>query len=140
MASAEKTIDVAVPVTAAYNQWRQYERFPEFMEGIEEVRQIDERTLHWRANIGGKQEEWDAQIIDEVPDQRIAWQSTGGKANAGVVRFEPIDGANTRIHLQIDYEPEGIMEKVGDAVGMVDRRMEGDLQRFKDLVERRAAA
>ncbi|MEX2374793.1 MAG: SRPBCC family protein [Dehalococcoidia bacterium] len=140
MASAEKSIEINVPVNTAYDEWRQYERFPQFMEGIEEVRKLDDRTLHWRASIGGKEEEWDARIIDEVPAERIAWQSIDGATNAGVVRFEAIDAVTTRVNLQLDYQPEGFIEKAGDMLGVVSRRVEGDLERFKEMVERKAAA
>ncbi|MEX0762067.1 MAG: SRPBCC family protein [Dehalococcoidia bacterium] len=133
----EKSIDVAVPVSTAYNQWTQFELFPEFMEGVEEVRQLDDRHIHWRASIGGNEEEWDAEITAQIPDQRIAWRSIGGKENAGVVTFHPVDPDTTRITLQIVYEPEGVMENVGDALGVVDRRAEGDLERFKEMIESR---
>ncbi|MEX2599925.1 MAG: SRPBCC family protein [Dehalococcoidia bacterium] len=140
MASTEKTIDVNMPVAAVFDQWRQYEQFPQFMEGIEEVRRVDENLLHWRASIGGKTEEWDARVVEETPGERIAWESTEGKPNAGAVQFEPVDAATTRVILRMDYEPEGMIEKAGDVLGMVSRRVEGDLQRFKEMVEKRAAA
>lgn len=133
----EKSIDVAVPVSTAYNQWTQFELFPEFMEGVEEVRQLDDRHIHWRASVGGNEEEWDAEITAQIPDQRIAWRSISGKENAGVVTFHPVDPDTTRVTLQIVYEPEGVMENVGDALGVVDRRAEGDLERFKEMIESR---
>lgn len=135
MPTIEKSIQVNVPVNKAYNQWTQFEDFPEFMEGIKEVRQLDDTHLHWVAEVAGKNKEWDAEISEQIPDERIAWHSTTGARNAGVVTFHRIDDATTRIMLQMDYEPEGVIENVGDAVGVVTRRVEGDLERFKDFIE-----
>jgi uncharacterized membrane protein len=137
MAEVEKTIDVNVPVSTAYNQWTQFEAFPQFMEGVEEVRQIDDRHLHWRASIAGNTEEWDAEISEQRPDERIAWHSTSGARNAGVVTFHYVEPEKTRIALQMMYEPEGATEKIGDMLGFVSRRAEGDLERFKDFIENR---
>lgn len=137
MATIEKSIEVDVPVRIAYNQWTQFEAFPQFMEGVREVRQLDDKTLGWRAEIGGKDEEWIAEITEQVPDQRIAWRARSGKPNAGVVTFHRIADHRTRIMLQLDYEPEGAVESIGDALGVVSRRVEGDLQRFKEFIESR---
>lgn len=139
MATVTKSIEVNVPVRIAYNQWTQFEEFPQFMEGVEEVRQIDDQTLHWRADVGGKTQEWQARISEQIPDQRIAWHSTAGDENAGVVTFHYIDDMTTRVTLQVGYEPEGFTEKVGDALGFMDRRIKGDLERFKDFIERRGS-
>ena len=139
MARVARTIDVDVPVRTAYNKWTQFEEFPRFMEGVEEVRQLDNRRLHWRAKIGGKQQEWDAEIREQVPDQTIIWANTSGKENAGVVRFDQLGPNSTRVHLEMSYDPEGVIENVGDALGFVGRRVEGDLQRFKDFIESRGA-
>jgi len=133
----EKAIDVEVPVRAAYNQWTQFEEFPRFMEGVESVRQIDDRRLHWRANVGGKSLEWDAEIAEQIPDKRIAWRSLSGARNAGVVTFHRLAEARTRVMLQLDYEPEGFVENLGDALGVVSSRAEGDLERFKEFIEGR---
>jgi uncharacterized membrane protein len=135
MASVQKSVDVKVSVRTAYNQWTQFEEFPKFMEGIEEVRQIDDTHLHWRANIGGKQEEWDAVITEQVPDMRVAWTNTSGAPNAGVVTFHRLDDSLTRVNLQMDYDPQGVIENVGDMLGFVSRRVEGDLERFKTFIE-----
>lgn len=135
MATIQKSIDVNVPVRTAYNQWTQFAEFPRFMEGVKEVRQIDDKRMHWRAEIGGKTEEWDATITEQVPDQRVAWRRTAGAKNAGVVNFQRIDDSRTRVNLNLDYDPEGFMENVGDKLGVVDRRIEGDLKRFKEFVE-----
>jgi uncharacterized membrane protein len=139
MSTIEKSIEVNVPVHTAYNQWTQFDDFPRFMEGIKEVRQLDDTHLHWRAEVGGKDKEWDAEITEQIPDKRIAWRSVSGARNAGVVTFHHIDDTTTRIMLQLDYEPEGIMENTGDITGMVSHRVEGDLERFKDFIESRGA-
>jgi uncharacterized membrane protein len=137
METIEKTIEVEAPVNKVYNQWTQFEEFPSFMEGVEEVKQLDDKHLHWVAQIGGKQKEWDAEIIEQVPDQRIAWRSTSGASNAGIVNFRPKDAGHTIVTIQMSYEPEGAMEKTGDAVGLVSRRVEGDLKRFRDFIQSR---
>jgi len=137
MATIEESIEVDVPVTTAYNQWTQFEEFPEFMEGVESVQQIDDTHLLWTAEIGGTREEWRAEISEQTPDQRIAWHATEGKTNAGVVTFHRIDDSTTRIMLQMDWEPEGMKESVGSAVGADSRRVKGDLERFKEMIERR---
>jgi carbon monoxide dehydrogenase subunit G len=137
MATVEKSITVNVPVRTAYNQWTQFEEFPQFMEGVKSIRQLDDKNLHWRAKIGPKEEEWQAEIMEQIPDQRIAWRSTTGAKNGGVVTFHRLDENTTRIMLQIEYDPEGVVENVGDAMGVVDRRIEGDLKRFKEFIESR---
>lgn len=137
MARVEKSIDVNVPVSTAYNQWTQFEEFSRFMEGVEQVTQMDDTRLHWIANIGGQRKEWYARISEQVPDRRIAWYSEGGTGNAGVVSFYPLGDNMTRITLEMDYEPEGMMEQVGDALGFMSRRVEGDLERFKEFIESR---
>jgi len=135
----EQSIDVNVPLSTAYNQWTQFEVFPEFMEGVEEVRQLDDTHLRWVAEIGGHRHEWDAEITEQRPDERVAWRNTDGKDNAGVVTFHRISDATTRIMVQMDYVPEGITEKVGSATGVPDRQVKGDLERFKRLVEGRGS-
>ena len=137
MATIEKSIEVEVPVRTAYNQWTQFEEFPKFMEGVREVRQVDDKRLHWKAEIGGKEQEWFAEITEQIPDERIAWTSRSGAPNAGVVTFHRLADSRTRIMLQLDYEPHGAVENVGDAVGVVSRRVAGDLERFKDFIEAR---
>jgi uncharacterized membrane protein len=137
MASAMKHVDVSVPVTVAYNQWTQFEEFPHFMEGVKEVRQLDDKRLHWQAEIAGKDEAWDAEITEQLPDERVAWTSTSGAKNAGVVTFHRLGDNQTRVTLQMEYEPEGAVENVGSALGVVDRRVEGDLKRFKQFIETR---
>ena len=133
----EKSIEVNVPVRTAYNQWTQFEEFPRFMEGVKEVRQADDTHLRWCATVGGKELEWDAEITEQKPDDRIAWTSRGGEYNAGVVTFHRLSDDATRVMLQLEYEPEGVVEKVGSAVGMLDRRVQGDLNRFKEFIETR---
>lgn len=135
MSTIEKSIEVNVPVHTAYNQWTQFEDFPRFMEGVKEVRQLDDTHVHWHAEVAGKDKEWDAEITEQIPDQRIAWRSVSGVRNAGVVTFHHIDPTTTRIMLQMDYEPEGVVENAGDISGVLSHRIEGDLERFKDFVE-----
>ena len=137
MSMIEKSIEVNVPVKTAYNQWTQFEEFPKFMEGVEQVKQINDKRLHWKANIAGKAEEWDAEITEQIPDQRIAWTSKGGAMNTGLVIFSPLSDAKSKLTLQMEYVPNGPIEKTGDAMGLVTRRVEGDLKRFKDFIESR---
>lgn len=140
MSTIEQSIDVDVPISTAYNQWTQFETFPDFMEGIIEVRQLDDTHLHWKAKVAGAEREWDAEVTEQHPDERVAWKSTSGQHNAGVVTFHKLDADHTRVMLQQDIETEGLMEKVGDALGMIERRAKGDLERFKELIESRGAA
>ncbi|MEX0750903.1 MAG: SRPBCC family protein [Dehalococcoidia bacterium] len=137
MATIEKSIEVQVPVRTAYNQWTQFEEFPRFMEGVKEVRQVDDTHLHWVADVGGKTEEWDARITEQSPDQRVAWTAESGSTNAGVVTFHKLDPETTRVMLQMEYDPAGVVETVGDKLGFVSRRVEGDLGRFKEFIEER---
>lgn len=137
MSQIVETIDLDVPVRKAYDQWTQFEEFPMFMEGVEAVTQIDDRTLEWHASIAGLPKHWRAEITEQVPDQRIAWTSTGGARNAGVVTFHRLDEGRSRLALQLDVEPDGVVEGVGDALGLVQRRAAGDLQRFKSFIEER---
>jgi uncharacterized membrane protein len=137
MSTIEQTIDVNVPLHTAYNQWTQFEEFPSFMEGVESVTQLDDRHLRWVADIGGETREWQAEIVAQEPDRRVAWRATDGKDNAGVVTFQPIDQSTTRVEVQMQWEPEGMKEKAGSMVGMDDRRVKGDLERFKDMIEKR---
>jgi hypothetical protein len=131
----EKSIQVDVPVSTAYNQWTQFEDFPHFMGGVKEVRQLDDRRLHWVAEIAGVRREWEASILEQVPDQKIAWAATAGATNAGAVRFEPSGPGSTIVYLALEYEPEGVVEQVGDKLGIVERQVTSDLERFKKLIE-----
>jgi uncharacterized membrane protein len=136
MSDHQKSIVVDRPVTTVYNQWTQFEEFPQFMEGVEQVTQLDDRRLHWVAQIAGARREWDAEIVDQEPDRRIAWRSLDGTPNGGVVTFQP-EGNATRVSLDLDVEPEGIVEQIGDKLGFVDKQAEGDLKRFKEFIESR---
>ena len=140
MATFEGSIDVNAPVRTAYDQWTQFEMFPQFMEGVEEVRQVSDTKLQWRAEIAGRTEAWEAEITEQIPDQRIAWTSRTGAKNAGVVTFHYIDDATTRVMLQLEYEPETLVEQAGAALGVVGRRIKGDLERFKEFIESRGEA
>jgi hypothetical protein len=131
----EKSMQVDVPLRTAYDQWTQFEEFPAFMGGVRQVQQLDDRRLHWVAEIGGVRREWDASILEQVPDQKIAWAATSGATNAGAVRFEAAGPDSTIVHLELEYEPEGLVEKAGDALGIVERQVRSDLERFKALVE-----
>jgi uncharacterized membrane protein/hemerythrin-like domain-containing protein len=133
----EESIDVDVPVHIAYNQWTQFEEFPKFMGGVREVTQLDNTHLHWKADIAGVAKEWDAVITEQNPDQRIAWTNTTGARNAGVVTFHRLADRKTRIMLQVAYEPEGLVENVGDMIGVVSTRVRADLERFKKFIESR---
>lgn len=139
MAEVEKSVEVDVPVSTAYNQWTQFEEFPRFMEGVKQVRQLDDKQLEWRVEVAGKEEQWEAEIISQVPDERIAWRSLSGAKNSGIVTFTPIDDNRTEVHLRVEYEPNGVVETIGDLLGAVSRRVEGDLDRFKEFIESRGA-
>jgi uncharacterized membrane protein len=137
MSTIEQSVEVDVPVRTAYDQWTQFEEFPRFMEGVEEVRQLDDSHLHWVAEIGGVQREWDAEITEQRPDERIAWCSQDGPRTAGVVTFHRIGDAKTKVMLQMDFDPSGFAETAGDVLGVVRMRTRGDLERFKEFIEGR---
>ena len=139
MASVVDSIDVKVPVSTAYNQWTQFESFPQFMEGVKSVTQTDDTHVHWVAEIAGAEKEWDAEVTEQHPDERVAWRATSGADNAGVVTFHRIDDETTRVTLQMDADPEGLVENVGTALGFLDRRVKGDLERFKEFIEGRGS-
>jgi len=137
--SVKESIELNVPLSTAYNQWTQFEEFPKFMASVQEVKQIDDTHLHWKAVVAGKPKEWDAEITEQIPDQRIAWRSTGGVQNAGAVTFQRVGVNRTRVNLEMDYDPETATEKIGDAMGAVKLTAKGNLKRFKELVEARGA-
>ncbi len=137
MEHIEKSIDVNTPLSAVYNQWTQFEEFPMFMDGIVEVKQLDDKRLHWKAKVGGREKEWDAEIFEQIPDDRIAWRSTSGTMNTGRVWFESLGANKTRVNLKINYEPEGVLENMADAMGIVSMRVHADLVRFKEFIESR---
>jgi uncharacterized membrane protein len=135
--SVQANTEIDVPVSTAYNQWTQFEEFPQFMDGVEEVHQIDDTRLHWVANVAGKRAEWDAKILEQHPDQQVSWISEDGKKTRGTVTFEPIGDSRTRVTLSMSYQAEGLREAVGSAAGLDTRRIRGDLERFKRLIEER---
>lgn len=137
MEHIEKTIDVECPVSNVYNQWTQFEDFPQFMTGVKEVRQLDDTHVHWHAEIWGKDMEWDAEITEQEPDERISWRSISGAPNAGTVRFEPLGGDRTRVRLTMAYEPSGTTENVGDAMGLFSKRVQSTVEDFKKFIESR---
>jgi uncharacterized membrane protein len=137
MARVEESIDVNVPVTTAYNQWTQFEEFPKFMDGVKSVTQIDDTRLRWVAEIGGKEEQWEAEIREQQPDRKIAWRARDGQYNSGTVAFEPLGDNQARINVVMEHETEGLTETLGSALGADSRKVKGDLERFKELVESR---
>jgi uncharacterized membrane protein len=139
MATIVTSIEVDVPVPAAYNQWTQFESFPEFMDGVEKVVQLDQTRLRWTAKLGGRQMDWDARITEQIPDVRVAWTSTEGPRNGGAVDFHRLDDRQTLIVLVMETEPEGLVESLGDHLGLVRRRVENDLERFKGFIESRGS-
>src|SRR5688500_10619367 len=137
MSEYEGSVEVKVPVRTAYNQWTQFEDFPQFMEGVNKVIQLDDKRLHWEAEIAGKTREWDAEITEQIPDERVAWRNIDGATNAGVVTFHYINDNKCKVMCQLEFEPEGLVEKAGDALGFVTARTKGDLERFKAFIESR---
>jgi uncharacterized membrane protein len=134
------TIGLDVPVSVAYDQWTQFEAFPQFMEGVERVVQLDARTLDWTATIAGRTKHWRAEIVEQVPDRVISWRSTEGARNDGTVRFEPVDAETSRLTVELEVEPDGAIEATGDVLGLVGRRVRGDIERFKAFIESRGEA
>jgi uncharacterized membrane protein len=139
MNKIEKSIQIELPVRIVYDQWTQFEEFPKFMEGVKKVEQLDDKRLRWRAEIGGVEEEWIAEIIEQVPDKRISWHSTSGARNDGVVTFAELAENISLVTLRLAYDPAGPVENVGNALGVVEHRVEGDLKRFKEYVESRGS-
>ena len=139
MSNVTESVDVNVPVRTAYNQWTQFEEFPQFMEGVEEIRQLDDKRLFWKTKIAGVAREFEAEITEQHPDHRIAWTSIGGTDHAGVVTFHRLSDTSTRVTVQMDYEAHGLVESVGDKLGFIDRRIKGDLKKFKEFMEARGA-
>jgi len=139
MSSVVESVDVDVPVNVAYNQWTQFESFPEFMGGVEEIRQVDDTHNHWVTKIGGVEREFDTEITEQHPDERVAWKSTDGTTHAGVVTFHRLADAQTRVTVQLDWQPEGVTEKAGSVLGVDDRQVKSDLKKFKQFIESRGA-
>jgi uncharacterized membrane protein len=137
MSEIMESVEVNVPVRTAYDQWTQFESFPAFMDGVKRVRQLDDRTLEWVADVAGREQRWTARITEQEPDRRIAWTSTEGARNAGVVTFHRLADDRSRVTLQLDVEPDTTVEKVGDALGIVKGRVKGDMERFKTFIESR---
>ncbi|MEU1973477.1 SRPBCC family protein [Microbacterium sp. NPDC019599] len=131
----DKRVLVNVPISVAYNQWTQFEEFPHFMSGVKSVKQLDDQNLEWVAEIAGVKRQWKARILEQVPDEKVSWAATEGATNAGAVSFEDVGGGQTQVHLVLEYEPEGMVEKIGDKLNVVERQAEGDLDRFKEFIE-----
>jgi uncharacterized membrane protein len=139
MERVEKVIEVDCPVRTVYNQWTQFEEFPRFMDGVKEVRQLDDTHVHWHAEVWGKDKEWDAEITEQEPDNRISWKSISGAPNAGTVRFEPLGADRTKVRLAMAYEPEGAVENVGDSLGLFSARVQRTVEDFKTFIEKRGS-
>ena len=139
MSTTTQSIEIDLPISRVYNQWTQFEDFPRFMEGVESVTQLDDKRLHWVAEVAGAHEEWDAEIVDQEPDRRIAWRAVTGTKNDGIVTFESLGPNSTLVTLDLDVEPQGIKEKIGEKLGFVSKQVEGDLKRFKAFIESRGA-
>jgi uncharacterized membrane protein len=139
MEHVEKIVEVERPLSTVYNQWTQFEEFPHFMKGVKEVRQLDDTHLHWRAEVWGKEMEWDAEITEQEPDKRISWKSLSGAPNAGTVRFESLGPSRTRVRLVMAYEPQDAVENVGDALGLFSAQVQTSVSDFKTFIERRGA-
>ncbi|MGK5629335.1 SRPBCC family protein [Streptomyces sp. URMC 123] len=138
MSKVEESVEVSVPVRTAYDQWTQFESFPQFMEGVERIEQRTDTLTHWVTKVNGAQREFDAEITEQIPDERVAWTTVGGEARqAGVVTFHRLDEARSKVMLQMDFDPDGFAETVGDKLGFVRRRVKGDLERFKEFIESR---
>ncbi|WP_328988890.1 SRPBCC family protein [Kribbella sp. NBC_01245] len=139
MSTITESVDVAVPITAVYNQWTQFESFPAFMDGVEAIRQIDPTHTHWVTKVGGATREFDATITEQHPDERVAWKSDNGPTHAGVVTFHKLDDTHTRVTAQMEIDPEGFAEKVGDKLGVIEGKVKGDMKRFKAFMESRGS-
>ncbi|NIH79469.1 SRPBCC family protein [Amycolatopsis viridis] len=137
MSTITESVDVDVDVHTAYNQWTQFESFPEFMEGVEEIRQVDDTHTHWVTKIGGVTREFDATITEQHPDERVAWRADSGPSHAGVITFHRLGDNQTRVTAQMDIDPDGFVEKAADKLGILDRRVHGDMERFKAFIEKR---
>jgi uncharacterized membrane protein len=137
VALVEESVEVSCPIRKVYNQWTQFEEFPRFMEGVEKVRQVDDTHLHWIAEVAGQRREWDAEITEQRPDERVAWTSREGAHTSGVVTFHRLDDEHTRVMLQMEFDPEGLVETAGDKLGIVTRQVDRDLERFRDFIETR---
>jgi uncharacterized membrane protein len=139
MSTVTKSVDVDVPIDTAYNQWTQFESFPHFLGGVEQIQQLDERRTHWKVNIDGVKREFDAEITEQHPEERVAWKSTDGTTHAGVVTFHKLAPEQTRVTVQMDWEPQNVVEKAGAALGFDDRQVQADLDRFKKFIEQRGS-
>jgi uncharacterized membrane protein len=137
MSTIERSIEVDVPVRTAYDQWTQFESFPHFMDDVERIEQITDTTVRWHVKVAGVERSWDAEITEQQPDERIAWKATGDTRHAGVVTFHRVDEGRTRVMLQMDVEPSDWIEKVGDALGVMERNIQRDLENFKGFIEER---
>ena len=137
MGNITESVDVEVPIDVAYNQWTQFESFPEFMGGVEEIRQLDDTHTHWKVSIGGVTREFDATITEQHPEERVAWTTEEGPRHAGVITFHRLGDTTTRVTAQMDIDADGFLEKVADKVGIIEGQVKGDMKRFKEFIEAR---
>ena len=137
MSTIEKSIEVNVPEYTAYAQWTNFEEFPRFMEGVKEVKRLDVKRFHWKAEIAGQDKEWETEITEQTADQRLAWTSRGDVIKGWVVTFHRLSDARSKVMLQLEYDLQGLAENVGEALGVVSLRVQGDLERFKEFIEKR---
>lgn len=140
MATIEESVDVQVPVRTAYDQWTQFEQFPSFMESVDQVQQEDDKHLRWVASIAGDRREWRAEITEQHPDHRVAWKALDAAGPHGVVTFHKLSDDETRVMVQMDYEPEGAKESLGSALGLDSHSVKRDLNSFKELIEQQGSA
>lgn len=141
MSTVTESVDVHVPISTAYDQWTQFESFPHFMQGVESITQGDDRHSHWVTKIGGIRREFDTEITEQHPDERVAWKSVGGDtSHAGVVTFHRLGDSETRVTIQLEWQPDGLVEKAGSVIGVDARQVKSDAERFKNFVEERGAA
>ncbi|APU38651.1 SRPBCC family protein [Streptomyces sp. NPDC056254] len=141
MSQVKESIEVNVPIRTAYDQWTQFESFPQFMDGVQHIEQRTDTLTHWVTKVAGVEREFDAEITEQIPDTKVAWVTVGGDTEqSGLVTFEPIDPSHTQVTLMMDFDPEGMAENIGDKLGFVDRQVKGDLKRFKHFIEDRGSA
>ncbi|MEU4358305.1 SRPBCC family protein [Streptomyces virginiae] len=141
MSQVKESVEVNVPIRTAYDQWTQFESFPQFMDGVQRIEQRSDTLTHWVTKIAGVEREFDAEITEQIPDTKVAWVTVGGQSEqSGLVTFQPLDPSRTQVTLMMDFDPEGMAENIGDKLGFVDRQVKGDLQRFKHFIEDRGSA
>jgi uncharacterized membrane protein len=141
MSQAIETVDVNVPVSVAYNQWTQFEEFPKFLSYVESITQVTDTLTEWKVRVGGVEREFEAVISEQHPDERVAWNSTGGEVDhAGVVTFHKLSDTETRVTVQLDWEASGLLEHLGSALGVDNHAIKKELGQFKEYIEAKGSA